>query len=390
MPRVLELNLLGGFAASAGGRALRIPSRKDRALLAYLALSPGRRHARERLAALLWGEVEADARHNLRQALSTLAHALSADSPRAARPLQVDRDEVALEPRGVHVDALRLRKMLEGGSAERLEAASALYTGPLLEGLGRISPAFDDWLTLERGRLAAGMLASHRRLLDLCAAAGTPERAIAAASRLVEADPLHEDARCELMLLYAECGYNKAAIEQYEAYAVLLRETLGAEPGEAAKQLHRVLLDGGTPPRVRARPAMPARTPPSDPAMDGVLNGYAFVLEQMPDCVVITDMQGRIVGWNAWAKRNFGYDRREVLGRKPVFLYGPGADASITMGLIDKAVRYGRWSGVLRLYNKDGSSRLHKRTMMPLRDEAGRVVGVFGVTRPLTRPIPGL
>ena len=54
------------------------------------------------------------------------------------------------------------------------------------------------------------------------------------------------------------------------------------------------------------------------------------------------------------------------------------------------AVRYGRWSGVLRLYNKDGSSRLHKRTMMPLRDANGRVVGVFGVTRPLTRPVPGL
>jgi PAS domain S-box-containing protein len=390
MARMLELNLLGGFSASVNGRPLRIAARKDRALLAYLALSPGRRHARDRLAGLLWSEVEADARHNLRQALSMLTRTLSSAHARAGRLLQVDRDEVGLDSRPVEVDALRLRALLQSNSPGRLETASALYSGPLLDGLGRVSPAFDDWLTLERGRLAAGMLASHRRLLDLCAAAGTPERAIAAASRLVEADPLHEDARCELMLLYAECGYNQAAIEQYEAYAVLVRETLGAEPGEAAKQLHKVLLDGRTPPRGRARPALPARTPPSDPQTDGVLNRYAFVLEQMPDCVVITDMRGRIVGWNQWAKRNFGYDRREVLGRKPVFLYGPGADESVTMGLIDKAVRFGRWSGVLRLYNKDGSSRLHKRTMMPLRDEAGRVVGVFGVTRPLTRPIPGL
>jgi PAS domain-containing protein len=79
-----------------------------------------------------------------------------------------------------------------------------------------------------------------------------------------------------------------------------------------------------------------------------------------------------------------------VLGRKPVFLYGPGADEAVTTGLIAKAIRNGRWSGVLRLFHKDGSSRLHKRTMMPLRDESGRIVGVFGVTRPLTRPIPGL
>lgn len=45
---------------------------------------------------------------------------------------------------------------------------------------------------------------------------------------------------------------------------------------------------------------------------------------------------------------------------------------------------------MLRLFNKNGSSRLHQRTMMPLRDENARVVGVFGVTRPLARPIPGL
>ncbi|HUQ74116.1 MAG TPA: PAS domain-containing protein, partial [Burkholderiales bacterium] len=95
-------------------------------------------------------------------------------------------------------------------------------------------------------------------------------------------------------------------------------------------------------------------------------------------------------GWNQYARRSFGYENREVVGRKPSFLYGPGADAAATAQMIAKAVRYGRWSGVLRLFNKDGSSRLHKRTMMPLRDDGGRIVGVFGVTRPLTRPVPGL
>jgi len=135
---------------------------------------------------------------------------------------------------------------------------------------------------------------------------------------------------------------------------------------------------------------MPARVPAVARNSDDFLRGSVTVLEQMPDCVVVTDLDGRIVGWNQWARRNFGYDKREVLGRKPFFLYGPGGGESVTAELIGKAVRYGRWSGVLRLFNKDGSSRLHKRTMMPLRDENGRIVGVFGVTRPLTRPIPGL
>jgi PAS domain S-box-containing protein len=266
----------------------------------------------------------------------------------------------------------------------------------LLEGLGPVSPTFDDWLTIERERLAAEVIAGHRRLLDLYAAAGTPERAIAATSRLVEVDPFREEARRELMLLYAECGHTGAAIAQYEAYAALLKKELGAQPEQATQQVHRLLVDGQTPARARQRKPLPIDGKSSTP--DGAscapvsefLNSSVVALEQMPDCVVVTDLEGRIVGWNQWAKRNFGYDKREVIGRKPFFLYGPGGGEDVTARLIDKAVRYGRWSGVLRLFNKDGSSRLHKRTMMPLRDVNGRVVGVFGVTRPLTRPIPGL
>jgi PAS domain S-box-containing protein len=285
---------------------------------------------------------------------------------------------------------LRARSLLQADSPARLERALRLYSGALLEGLPRVSPTFDDWLTVERERLAAGVIGATRKLLDHYAAAGTPERAIAAASRLVEMEPFREEARRELMLLYAECGQTRAAIAQYEAYAALSRTELGAEPGEATREIHRLLLEGESPRRQRARMPMPARLPAVGRAGEEFLRSSVVALEQMPDCVVVTDLDGRIVGWNQWARRNFGYDKREVLGRKPFFLYGPAGGESVTAELIDKAVRYGRWSGVLRLFNKDGSSRLHKRTMMPLRDENGRIVGVFGVTRPLTRPIPGL
>ena len=379
----LELRLLGGFAALAQGRTVCLKTRKDRALLAYLALAGGRRHNRERLATLLWGDVEGDARHCLRQSLSVLSRALPAGV------LQASRNDVGLHAAALTVDALTVCALLKSHSKASLERGIALYAGALLEGLGPVSPTFDDWLTIEGERLAAEVIAGHRRLLDLHAAAGTPERAIAAASRLVEVDPFREEARRELMLLYAECGHTRAAIAQYDAYAALLRRELGAEPDEATRQIHRLLVEGQTPPHPRGRRTLPAETVVSSPVSE-FLSSSVVALEQMPDCVVITDLDGRIVGWNQWAQRNFGYAKREVVGRKPFFLYGPGGGEDVTARLIDKAVRYGRWSGVLRLFNKDGSSRLHKRTMMPLRDANGRVVGVFGVTRPLTRPIPGL
>lgn len=382
-----ELRLLGGFAASAGGRSFTLRTRKDRALFAYLALSEGRRHNRSRLAGLLWGDVAGDPRQSLRQSLLGISRALSGVS----LCLDAGREDVRLEPAALSVDVVDVRRLLAEDAIPQLEQAIALYTGPLLEDLGPIAPAFDDWVTVERERLASAMVDAHRRLLDLYAAAGTPQRAIGAASRLVAADPYGEEARCELMLLYAECGRTQAAIAQYEAYAALLHEELGAQPGETAREIHRLLLEGHAPARrARGRRGPPARAAAPARVVDDFLKTSVLVLEQMPDCVVVTDLDGHIVGWNQHARSNFGYEKREVLGRRPSFLYGPGADFSVSAELMRKAVRYGRWSGVLRLFNKDGSSRLHKRTMMPLRDGEGRVVGVFGVTRPLTRPVPGL
>ena len=48
-------------------------------------------------------------------------------------------------------------------------------------------------------------------------------------------EPFREDARRELMLLYAECGHARAALAQYETFAALLRKELGAEPEPATR-----------------------------------------------------------------------------------------------------------------------------------------------------------
>ena len=52
----LQLKVLGAFDARLGERPLSLPTRKSRALLAYLALSAGRPHTRDKLTTLLWGD----------------------------------------------------------------------------------------------------------------------------------------------------------------------------------------------------------------------------------------------------------------------------------------------------------------------------------------------
>ena len=107
----LTLTLLGGFQARLGdGPWLALPTRKSQALLAYLALPPGRAHSRDKLASLLWGDLsEGRARNSLRQALFTLRQAARPVGPDC---LLVERATVALNAAAAAIDAVRFERLV--------------------------------------------------------------------------------------------------------------------------------------------------------------------------------------------------------------------------------------------------------------------------------------
>ena len=74
----LELILLGRFECLlSSGQRISLSMRKAEVLLAFLALSPGLRHPRERLINLLWSDRSEDqARNSLRQCLSAIRKSL--------------------------------------------------------------------------------------------------------------------------------------------------------------------------------------------------------------------------------------------------------------------------------------------------------------------------
>src|SRR5215470_19487896 len=77
----LVLNLLGGFELRPrGGPLLDLSTKTGQALLAYLALTGGQRHSRDKLAALLWEDrADQQARTSLRQTLAVLRKSLPID-----------------------------------------------------------------------------------------------------------------------------------------------------------------------------------------------------------------------------------------------------------------------------------------------------------------------
>src|SRR5262245_39642778 len=227
-PNLVHLRLLGGLDLQLGQGRVAIPAgRKVRALLACLALSPGKAWPRERLMALLWSDrSEEQARASLRQALAEMRRVLGEPSP-----VRTEHDAVSLDPNLLTVDAVQFERLAQAG---KLDEAAALYRGPLLDGHGVRDSAFEDWILVERTRLHD--LAVD--LLDRMVASQSGDAAITTAQRLLQLDPAREETHRLLMRLYASTGQRAQALRQYEHCRGILQRDLHANPDDETERLY--------------------------------------------------------------------------------------------------------------------------------------------------------
>jgi DNA-binding SARP family transcriptional activator len=231
----LRVSLLGQGRLEVDGQALtRLLAPKHQALVFVLA-AEGVPWPRQRLAALLWGELdEAAARGNLRGALSRLRRWLP-------EVLVVDAHEVGLaDAAAVQVDLRALCRAQDPAlpHAERVAAAEA-WRGPLLDGFDiGAAEAFEDWLAAARQRARRDIVALRHDLLARAEAAGRADEAIVHARALMDVDDADEEAHMTLMRLLAALGRRTAAIAQYEACRAALAQRLGARPSAACHTLY--------------------------------------------------------------------------------------------------------------------------------------------------------
>jgi predicted ATPase/DNA-binding SARP family transcriptional activator len=249
------------------GVITRFPTRKTAGLLAYLAFHRAREQPRELVAGLLWPDSDLDAaRNSLNVAVSSLRRLL--EPRQGAHPippgavLRADRRVVALAAGAIATDVAEFETALHRAgateaSAERgrwLEAAREAYRGPLLPGF------YEEWIHPERRRLAELYFGALRQLTALRRQEGRLEEAIACAVAAVAADPLREEARRDLMRLYAEAGQLTAALREHHDLQQLLRHELGVAPSPETEALAASLRNAAprSPPPNAGRPARPA------------------------------------------------------------------------------------------------------------------------------------
>jgi PAS domain S-box-containing protein len=135
---------------------------------------------------------------------------------------------------------------------------------------------------------------------------------------------------------------------------------------------------------------MPKSTPDSValPQMD--LGEQAAFLKSILEgsteyAIIAKDLEGRILAWNEGARKIYGYEPSDVLGKSAFLLHDPGDVANgRAAAFLEEARAAGKWEGRIRRVRKDGSQFTAQVTMTLRREPHGTPIGFTMVSRDLT------
>jgi DNA-binding SARP family transcriptional activator/tetratricopeptide (TPR) repeat protein len=236
----ITIGLLGLLEVTQNGEQISVhPSKKTRALLAYLAAT-GKPHTREHLCDLLW-DGPADPRAELRWSLSKLRNILNS---KTTNRIIGDHHSVRLKPVHTEIDLLTVQNLIasspEKTSTDDLRTAADLFRGEFLEGL-TLSGCyrFDIWCTSQREYI--------RKLRDEILStlikrfASEPETALHYARERLVVAPYSEEPYIDLIRLLGETGNTHEAMEQYERCKKMLIDEIGTRPSQELESVRKNL-----------------------------------------------------------------------------------------------------------------------------------------------------
>ncbi len=187
--------------------------------------------------AAVWGDSnEEQARQNLRQCLSRLKRDLGDLAPHV---LLIEGQIVALREERVVCDATEAAALSGSPASDDRERLISLIGGPFLEGFGRSSDGFEEWLGAERARFARLLGTALIGSAEEALANGHDAKALTLAERLVAMDPLEERAHRVLMVALGRCQGRSAALHHGERLAAIIRREFGCEPEPETQELVR-------------------------------------------------------------------------------------------------------------------------------------------------------
>jgi DNA-binding SARP family transcriptional activator len=242
----LELRILGPWQITVDGEPVRLAGERRVGVLTRLALSAGQPVAAEQLLTQVWGEsTAATAAKQLQIVVSKLRGLLSPHhdddlitTVSGGYQLNLPRERV-----DAHLFSLLARRARAARAQGELAAADGLFQQAL--GLWRgnaLAGMTGSWARAESACLEEERLAVLEEHVDLRLAAGEHDAVVPVLTAHVEAHPLRERPRAQLMLAQYRAARPSKALAVYRETRRVLADELGIEPGGALRRLQQAVL----------------------------------------------------------------------------------------------------------------------------------------------------
>jgi WD40 repeat protein/class 3 adenylate cyclase len=289
---MLQIKLLGQFDVRLDGKRLTIPSRAGQSLFAYLALTAGTFHRREKLAGTFWPDTsDESARKYLRQELWRIRKAITTYKKEDEEHLLADDITIAFNRDSEYwLDAAQVER--PDLDLESLTTNLSLYQGELLPGF------YEEWIIIERERIQSIFDTKMGQLLEQLIASERWTAVQEQSERWLSMGNSIEPAYRGLMLSCGARGDMARVSTVYQRCIADLDEKFGLEPSAETRALYDGLLKGSY--------TVSRSTPPSGTVtfLFTDIQGSTSLLENLGDqfASVLTDhhsiMRKAIQKWN--------------------------------------------------------------------------------------------
>jgi DNA-binding SARP family transcriptional activator len=243
----VEFRLLGPLQVRSDCSEVPLPGERQRRILALLLLNPRRVVTLAEIVAVAWNEhPPATARRQVHTALWQLRRVLAQHGCADLLSSHAGGYRLAVEPEQVDVHRfealiIRARGLAGAGrsadAVDELRAALALWTGPVLAGLGG-AVLQREAVRLEELRLTALEDRFEHQLAQDC----DDPALIAELTQLTDEYPLRERFAGALMLALHRAGRRAQALKLYHRISHALHEELGIEPGQQLSDRQAAIL----------------------------------------------------------------------------------------------------------------------------------------------------
>ncbi|HYL57790.1 MAG TPA: PAS domain S-box protein, partial [Candidatus Acidoferrales bacterium] len=126
---------------------------------------------------------------------------------------------------------------------------------------------------------------------------------------------------------------------------------------------------------------------PTGPSVDEQVAFLKSILEGSTEySIVAKDLEGTILAWNEGARRIYGYEPQDIIGKSAFLLHHPDdvADGK-ARAILDEVRQVGKWAGELRRMRKNGSMFKALVSITLRRDPQGAPLGFTMISQDLTQ-----